>query len=140
MQKHKNARLQIFTEVEQVHVLEDSGKFGNPLYGLAMKGWAGIMSNNNLKARMADDPSLKELYFNAYYQNVWCLFKLSQTEKTIAAGKEKSYLTTAATHILRLEKTPGQEGWQIVIHRFRELLNNDMKLKDEYETLKNAAK
>ncbi len=101
-----------------------------------MKGWAGIMNNGALKARMADEPNLKELYFTAYYQNVWCLYQLSQTEKVVAAGKEKSYLTTAATHIVRLEKSPGQEGWQIVGQRFRELLNSEKKLRDEYENLK----
>jgi hypothetical protein len=140
LQKHKYARLQIYGDVEQFHILEDSAKFGNPLYGTAMKGWAGIMNNSALKARMADEPNLKELYFTAYYQNVWCLYQLSQTEKVVAAGKEKSYLTTAANHIVRLEKTPGQEGWQIVGHRFRELLNSELKLRDEYEILKRNAK
>jgi hypothetical protein len=140
LQRHKNARLQIYGEVEQIHILEDSGKFGTPLYGLAMKGWGGIMNNATLKAKMGDDPNLKELYFNAYYGNAWCLYKLSQTGAVITKGKDKDYLKTAANHILRLEKSANQEGWQIVGHRFRELLTSEKKLKDEYEKLKKTAK
>jgi hypothetical protein len=137
---HKNARLQIYGEVEQIHILEDSGKFGLPLYGLAMKGWGAIMSNSALRAKMPDDPNLKELYFNAYYGNAWCLYKHSQTAAALTKGKDKDYLKMAANNIVRLEKSVNQEGWQIVGHRFRELLTNEKKLRDEYEKLKRTTK
>jgi hypothetical protein len=137
---HKNARLQVYGDVEQIHILEDSDRFGLPLYGQAAKGWTGIMSNPTLKARMPDDPSLKDLYFNAYFGNAWCLYKYSQTRAVLAKGKDKDYLKAAANNILRLEKSVNQEGWQIVGHRFRELLTSEKKLRDEYETLKRTTK
>jgi hypothetical protein len=140
LQRHKNARLLIFAEVEQIHLLEDSEKFGTPLYGLAIKGWTGIMNNPTLKSKLADDPNLKELYFNAYYGYTRCLYKTSQTEKIIAAGKEKTYLAAAAKNVLKLERATNPEGWQIVGPRFVELLSTEPKLKDEYEELKKTAK
>ena len=132
---HKNARMQLYAEVEQIHILQDAG-----LYGYAMKGWAKIMNNPSLKAKLADEPNLKEVYFNAYYENTWCLYKYSQTPKVIAAGKERKYLAPAANNIVRLEKSANQEGWLIVGPRFRELLAGEPKLKAAYEDLKRAAK
>jgi hypothetical protein len=135
LQNHKNGRLQIYADVEQNHIFQDAA-----LYGLAMKGWGKIMNNPALKARLADDASLKELYFNAYYENAWCLYKYSQNEKVIAAGQEKKYLRPAANYILRLERSPNQEGWQIIGPKCRELLATEKKLRLEYEDLKRTAK
>ncbi len=140
LKTHKNGRLHIYADVESIHVLQDSEKFGTPLYGLAMKGWASIMNNPSLKAKLGDDPLLKELYFGTYYENTWCLYKYSQTEKIQSAGKEKLYLAAAGKNILKLENSSNQEGWQIVGPRFVELLNAEKKLKDEYEELKKTAK
>ncbi len=140
LQHHKNARILIYAEVEQIHVLEDSANFGTPLYSLAIKGWAGIMNNPNLRAKIADDPNLKELYFNAYFGNAWCLYKLSQTEKVVAAGQEAKYLQAAAKNFFKLEKSTNQEGWQIVGPRVRELLASERKLKEEYDKLTRSAK
>jgi hypothetical protein len=135
LERHKNARLQIYAEVEQNHILQDAA-----LYGFAMKGWAKIMGNSALKSRLADDPSLKDLYFNAYYENAWCLYKYSQNDKIIAAGQEKKYLRPAANYILKLERSPNQEGWQIIGAKCRELLAAEKKLRLEYEDLKRMTK
>ena len=133
--QHKNGRLQVYAEVEQIHILQDAA-----LYGLAMKGWSKIMTNPTLKSKLADDPNLKELYFNAYYENAWCLYKYSQSDKVIAAGQEKKYLRPAANYILKLERARDQEGWRIVGHKCRELLGSEKKLRDEYDDLKKTVK
>ncbi|HWY86811.1 MAG TPA: hypothetical protein VNX28_08800 [Gemmataceae bacterium] len=133
--QHKNARLQVYAEVEQIHILQDAA-----LYGLAMKGWSKIMGNPTLKSKLADDSSLKDLYFNAYYENAWCLYKYSQSDKVVSGGQEKKYLRPAANYILKLEKAKDQEGWQIVGHKCRELLVSEKKLRDEYDDLKKTVK
>jgi hypothetical protein len=133
--RHKNARLQLYGEVEQIHILQDAG-----LYGFAMKGWAKIMNNPTIKTKLGDDASLKEMYFNAYYENTWCLYKYSQTPKVSAEGREKKYLAPAANYIVKLERSSNQEGWQIVGSRFRQLLSNEPKLKYAYDELKAKAK
>ncbi len=132
LKRHKHARLQLYAEKEQLHILEDSS-----LYGLAIKGWGGLMKT--LSPRVADDAKLKEMYFEAYYQNVWCMFKYSQTEAAQKAKKEKEFLRASANQIVRLENSKSQEGWQIVGQRFVELLDAEPKLKDAYEELKKAA-
>jgi hypothetical protein len=134
--EHKNARRVFQAKEEEIHILEDSAKFGAPLYGLAMKGWGEIMNNSSLKSAMANDNNLKELYFNAYFGYNACLYKLSQTKDSIAKSKDKEYLAKAANNILRLERSSNQEGWDIVGPRFRELLKTEKKLRDEYEKLK----
>ncbi len=45
--RHKNARLQLYAEVEQIHILQDAG-----LFGYAMKGWAKIMNNPSVKGQI----------------------------------------------------------------------------------------
>ena len=132
--RHKNARLQLLAEVEQIHILQDAA-----LYGYAMKGWAKIMNNPTVKTKLADDPALREVYFNAYYENTWCLYKYSQTPKVGADGRESKYLMPAANNIVKLERSANPEGWQIVGERFRQLLGSEPKLKSAYEELKHKS-
>jgi hypothetical protein len=58
---------------------------------------------------------------------------------------ETVFLKKAANNVVRLESTahpvtkmPPGEGWELVGHRFRELLQAEPKLKSEYDLLKKS--
>ena len=97
------------------------------------------MGNPAVKSKL-DDPKVKDIYFESYYGYTYCMYKYSQTEKVIAAKKEQQYLRAASNNILKLERSMNPEGWQIVGHRFRELLDAEPKLRQDYEELKKTAK
>lgn len=143
---HKNGRQQLLAEMENLHILEDLG-----LFSTASKGWTGIMNNPGLKKQLATPPAnqdeakrhqlAKELYFEAYYQNAWCVFKYSRAKKTPEAPDvAKKYLALAANSILRLENAKNPEGWSIVGGRFQELMRNEPMLQAAYEELKKGTK
>jgi hypothetical protein len=137
---HEQARQVLLAEKEQNHLYE-----AMELWGTATTKWQAFFNNPNLKAQVADDPRLKEMYFEAYYHLTYCLYKYSQSAKVVTTKSEPVFLKRAANNIVRLEATvhpvtqaPPGEGWEIVGHRFRELLAAEPKLKTEYENLKKA--
>jgi hypothetical protein len=128
---HKNARQQLLAEKEQNHLLEDSG-----VYGTAITRWSSFMNNPSLKSKLGNDAPSKEMYFEAYYHLTYCWYKYSQTEKVVAAGKDAQFLGKAAEYIIRLETASNPEGWQIVGHKFRTLMETEKLLQDAYKRQK----
>jgi hypothetical protein len=138
--RHPHARMQLLAEKEKVHILEDLA-----LYGSATKGWKTFIDSVKSALRNPDLPAdtrarLKEMYFESFYHNYWCVFKLSQTEKVRGTAQEKKYLQVVARNILNLERDANREGWDIAGPHFEELMRVEPKLRDEYEEMKKTTK
>ena len=133
LEGHVNARQQIIAAKEQNHVLEDSG-----LYGKAVAEWSKFMNNPGLKKSLGSDTKIQAIYFDAYYHMTYCYYKFSQTDKVKQANKDALYLDKAVGYIIRLETATSKEGWQLIEHRFRELLDNERVLNDAYKKKKAA--
>lgn len=127
---HDNARGQLLADKELIHITQER-KF----YGSAITQWQNFMSKPNVKGKL-DDPSVKEMFFDAYYNYVFCMYKYSQDAKVKKTSKDK-FLRRAADYIVRLE--PG-EGWQFVGQRFRDLLQAEEPLRRQYDELKATQK
>ena len=130
---HPNARLQTMAKMEQIHIYEDKES-----YGVAIKLWKAFMDDLQ-RADIGKNKRVQELYFDAYYANAMCFYKLSLLPKTIKDGKADLYLTQAATLVYRLENSRDALGWQMVGPRFVATMEREKKLKDSYETLKKKA-
>ena len=133
---HKNARQLLQAEREQIYLLEETGFFGT-----AITRWSQLMNNPTFKGQdLAGDLEKKKIYFDAYYHLTYSWYKYSQLDKVKAAGKDAQFLFKAADYIVRLETSQSPEGWQLVGHRFRELMRNENILHEEYLKLKAAIK
>jgi hypothetical protein len=133
--KQPNFRGHLHAEKEQIHILEDSG-----LYGNAITRWGKFMNNPTLKEQLPVNAELKEMYFEAYYHHAFCWYKYSQTSKVIAAQKDKQYLRKAVDYAVKLERAANPEGWQIVGQLFRELSAREEPFRVEYEEMKKNSK
>ena len=124
----KNARQMLHIEREQIYLLEETG-----LFGTAITRWGGFMASPVFKGKdLSFDPEKKKIYFDAYYHMTFCWYKYSQLDKVKAAGKEVQFLVKAADYIVRLETSMSQEGWQLIGHRFRDLLQTERPLSEAY--------
>ena len=126
---HPNARHQLDAEEEQISIYEDMDSYGN-----AIKLWKNYMEGIQRSPNFSTDKEAKERYFEGYYRNVVCFYKLSQLPKM--APKEDQYLSYAANQIVRLEASQSHEGWNIIGPKFQELMTKEKKLRDKYQTLK----
>jgi hypothetical protein len=125
----KDAVGKTLAEREEIELLEDEG-----LWGSALMRWGPFMKQ--LRPQAARDNKAKEIYFDAYYHWVDCIFEYSQGPKVKGTPKEASYVSQAADYILRLENARNQEGWRFTEVRFRELLRSQPALNVAYEKLK----
>ena len=126
---HPNARHQLDAEEEQISIYEDMDSYGN-----AIKLRKNYMEGIQRSPNFSTDEKLKKRYFEGYYANVVCFYKLSQLPKM--APKEDQYLSYAANQIVKLETSQSHEGWTIVGPKFQELLAKEKKLRDKYTSLK----
>ncbi len=131
LKSQPNARSLLLLDKEMNHVLEDSG-----LWGTAATKWGEFLNNRALKDDLSNDNRLKDLYFDGYYHYAYSTYKYSQQDKAKAAKKQDVYLRRAADYILKLEFTPGSEGWDRVGARFLELIEREPPLKAMYEQLR----
>lgn len=136
---HKNARGQQLAEKESILLGQDEGK-----YGASINRWQAFM--NKLKPRL-EDPNVKEMFFDAYYNYVFSMYKYSQDPKVKGMPKGKGWLARSADFILRLEsaKNPSMpdqasEGWQLLGPRFIELMTAEEYLRKQFEELKSKQK
>jgi hypothetical protein len=121
----KNAQV----KKEKILVDEDQEK-----YVPAAKEWDALMAA--IKPRVATDPNTKELYWEAYYHLVCCVYKdgFRQTDTKIRQARFKQ----AARYINQLEKSQKDWGGDASRQRFAELLESEKPLRDAYDQLKGA--
>lgn len=131
---HENARLQTLAKKEQIHIYEDRES-----YGVATKLWKEYMGDLQ-RAGIGQNKRMQELYFEGYYFNTLCFYKLSQKEDVKKSGKSDAYLKLAAQLIVRLQTSKDNLGWQIVGPRFQEYMNRERTLKTAYDVALKAAK
>lgn len=127
---HPNGRKQVFARKEKIHMYEDMGQFGT-----AQNQWVEFMKPL-AKADLANNKTIQNLYFEAYYSKVVCLYKHSQSAKK----DSDSYLNQAASQIVQLEFARDSTGWQLVGPKFVDFMEKEKKLKEAYEVAKSKRK
>ena len=127
----KNVRQLLPIEREQIYLLEDAG-----LFGKAATRWEGFLKSPAFKGTdFLDDSHRVKMYYDGFYHRTLCYYKYSQSDGVKKAGKDGPYLAKAVDFIVRLEAS-GQEGWQMVGHRFRELMLIEPVLQEAYDKQK----
>jgi hypothetical protein len=124
-----NGRKQILAEKEQIHLLEDQKSFAQ-----AANRWGAFMNQPAVVGQVADNEQMKKLYFDCYYHFASCYYRAGQQQKSEA--KKREYLRRAAGYVVALESHTNQSGWQLIGPRFRELLEAELPLRQQYEALK----
>jgi hypothetical protein len=130
LKAHPQARLQTLADIEQIHLMEDSGDWGK-----AVVKWGDIMKA--VQGRIAEDPKLKEIYFDAYFNYGRTMFMFSQTPKVKEAKKDAKYLDFAANHFVKLQFASSKEGWELISSRVEALIQEQPILKATYEKFRN---
>jgi hypothetical protein len=125
-----NARFQIQAMMEKNHLLEEQQR-----YSEACKGWQGIMKST--QGRLADK-DVQKIYFTSYFQASRTLYQVGTLDPQIKKEARPKFITAAASMMVKLEYTKGQEGWQIVYPMFQEFLKDKEaeQFKKEYDRLK----
>jgi hypothetical protein len=125
-----NARFKIQAMMEKNHLLEEQQRFGE-----ACKGWQGIMKSTQGQTA---DKDVRKIYFTAYFHEARTLYRVGMLDATIKKDVRPKYVTAAATRMIRLEYTKGQEGWQIIEPLFKQFLyeKESVDFKKEYDRLK----
>lgn len=132
---HPNTRGQTIAKMEQIHIYADMGS-----YGQATKQWREFMSSLNASGSLGDNKRMQEMYFDAYFHNVVCFHKLSQTPKAKMEGKTETYLNLAAQLIVRLQNSKDALGWSLVGPKFLEYMSRERQLKTAYDAALKASK
>ncbi len=125
---HPKALFQMpYATMEKNFILEDDGK-----YGAATLGWNQFMKG--LQRQIADNPKMKQYYFEGYFYGTRTLFKYAVFDPQ-CKNKEK-VVEAAAKRILDLEFSKSRDGWDAVGERFQELLRQEPVLNEAYQRLK----
>ncbi len=117
-------------EKEMIHILM---KLEPPRYGTAVSMWQKFLASPYFRSNM-DKRAVQEMFYDAYFNYVFCFYKYGEGHSN--ATKGKAYVRRAADLILRIENASNTLGWDMVGDKFKELLENEAKLKDVYDTLK----
>jgi hypothetical protein len=120
----------LLADKEQIHVLEDQGKFGP-----AVNEWTKMLNNPSVRNFNSDKG--KEFYYDCYYHFTYCNYKYGLNHKILATKKE--FIRRAADWIVRREKAANQDGWNLTRARFQELLASEAPLREAYEALKKGS-
>jgi hypothetical protein len=131
---HENARAQTLAKIEQIKIYEDRES-----YGTAIKLWGSFMGDLQ-RAGIGQNKLLQELYFDAYYNNALCFYKLSQKPESIKAGKSDPYIKASANYIVRLQNAKDNLGWSLVGPKFIQYMSREPALKKAYDDAARNAK
>jgi hypothetical protein len=126
---HPQGRKQILAEKEQVHLLEDQRQ-----YAQAANRWGKFMNQPAVAGQVADNEPMRKLYFDCYYHFAFCYYQAGLQQKS--AAKKRDYVRKAAGYVVALESHQNQSGWLLVGPRFRDLLEAEAPLREQYEALK----
>ncbi len=127
-QKHPKAMFWTpYGQMELNFILEDDAK-----YGAAFQGWNRL---NPVLAKRAQEPKMKQLYFEAYFYGTRCIFKYALHDPA-AMKKQQRIVDAAANRIVKLEFSNSRDGWERVGDRFQELLKAEPMLREAYDRLK----
>jgi hypothetical protein len=122
-------RKQILAEKEQIHLLEDQHQ-----YAQAANRWGKFMNQPAVAGQVADNPQMRSLYFESYYHFALCFYRSGLQQQSEA--KKREYVRRAAGYIVSLESHKNQSGWDLVGPRFRQLLEAEAPLREQYDALK----
>jgi hypothetical protein len=112
---------------EKNFLLQDQEK-----YREAALGWDGIMKQ--LKQKVNQDPLAKDLYWEAYFELVVCVYK--DALKKPDEKKKVEAIQKAAGFITKLESSQPDMGGEASKKRFHDLLAAEAPLKAQYDELK----
>jgi hypothetical protein len=122
-------RKQILAEKEQIHLLEDQRQ-----YAQAANRWGKFMNQPAVAGQVADSEPMRKLYFDCYYHFALCYYQAGLQQK--GEAKKREYFRKAAGYVVALETHQNQSGWLLVGPRFRDLLQAEAPLREQYEALK----
>ncbi|HMC63527.1 MAG TPA: hypothetical protein VKI65_01165, partial [Gemmataceae bacterium] len=107
---------------ERILLLEDQGKYGTRTG--AVLSWNTFMKE--LRPLVEKDNKVREMYYDAYYHWVHCIFKFAVKEN------KPKFIQEAVKQIITLEQRQPNMGVEGMKEKYLELLKKEPILKEEY--------